>query len=258
MAKGNEKGDVENLCKRSERTYLSPPPHIDGLDQLAGKLFDACQDDLKRQGPAAHSDKTVGELLAQERVHLLPLQAERFEACIRRASFIDSHSLFLADTFRYSVPVRWAHHPCVAKMFVDRVEIFCQQQKVAVHPRRYRGGKFVLEPTHYLKLLQRKPGSLDNAMAFKGQPWGEEFDLMRKELEYRYEDDGTLRYINILLLFTEYPEADVKEAVGLCVKRRAFSEEAVLNVLRERTPEPQGAIRSLRPTGMAEPKQWDS
>jgi len=31
VAKGNEKGDVENACKRSERTYLSPPPRVDSL-----------------------------------------------------------------------------------------------------------------------------------------------------------------------------------------------------------------------------------
>jgi transposase len=231
VAKGNEKGDVENCCKRSERTYLSPEPHIDGLDQLASRLFDDCQNDLNRQGPPTHDDKTVGELLAEEKPYLLSLQSQRFEACRRRSTFIDSHSLVRIDNFRYSAPVQWAYHQCMAKVFVDRIELLCEREIIAVHKRRYRGGKFVLNPFHYLKLLQRKPGSLDNAMAFKGQPWGEDFDFMRKELEYRYEDDGTLDYINILLLFTKYPEVQVKYAVSTCVKRRAFSEEAVLNVL---------------------------
>lgn len=31
VAKGNEKGDVENGCKRSEWTYLSPVPRVDSL-----------------------------------------------------------------------------------------------------------------------------------------------------------------------------------------------------------------------------------
>ncbi len=93
-------------------------------------------------------------------------------------------------------------------------------------------GQFVLDPIHYLKLLERKPGSLDNARAFKGQPWGEAFDRMRAELEYRYWQDGTRRYIKILMLFSEYSETEVKTAVERCVQRRAFSEEAVLNVLR--------------------------
>ena len=55
---------------------------------------------------------------------------------------------------------------------------------------------------------------------------------MRKELEYRYSEDGTMRYIKILMLFTEYPEVQVKAAVNLCIRRRAFSEQAVLHALR--------------------------
>jgi transposase len=238
IAKGNEKGDVENCCKRSERTYLSPQPHVDGLGELASKLFDDCQNDLKRKGPEVHGGKSVGELLEEERHYLLPLQSERFKACRRRSTFVDSHSLIRTDNVRYSVPVEWAYHPCVIEVFVDKIRIFCGRQLVAVHKRCYIPGQFILEPTHYLRLLQRKPGSLDNARAFKGQPWGEDFDMMRKELEYRYDEDGTMRYIKVLMLFTEYPEVQVKAAVNLCVRRRAFSDEAVLSVLRNE-PLPQ-------------------
>ena len=232
IAKGNEKGDVENLCKRSERTYLSPQPHVDGIDQLASKLFDDCHNDLNRKGPDVHGGKTIGQLLEEERPCFLPLQSERFEACHRKATFVDSYSLVRVDNVRYSSPVQWAYQACVIKIFVDKIEVLCQGEVVARHRRSYKDGQFVLDPTHYLKLLQRKPGSLDNARAFKGQPWGEDFDFMRRELEYRYKDDGTKRYIKILMLFTEYQEVQVKAAVSLCVKRRAFSEDAVLNALR--------------------------
>ena len=232
VAKGNEKGDVENGCKRSENTYLSPAPHVDGIGQLAGKLFDDCRNDLQRKGPDVHGGKTVGELLEEERPYLLALQSERFAACRRRSTFVDSHALIHMDTVRYSVPVEWAYHPCVIEAFVNQVRIWCNHELVAVHERCYIPGQFVLDPMHYLKLLQRKPGSLDNARAFKGQPWGEQFDLMRKELEYRHPKVGTFEYIEILMLFTEYPEVQVKAAVELCVRCRAFSKDAVLNVLR--------------------------
>ena len=238
VAKGNEKGDVENACKRSERTYLCPQPHVDGIDQLASKLFDDCQNDLNRKGPDVHGGKTVADLLDEEKPYLLALQSERFSACRRRSSFVDSHSLVRVDTVCYSVPVQWAYHPYVIEVFVDQIRIWSAHQLVAVHRRCYIPGQFILDPMHYLKLLQRKPGSLDNARAFKGQPWGEAFDLMRSELEYRDPQDGTLRYIEILMLFTEYPEVEVKAAVGLCVRCRAFSKDAVLNVLRNE-PLPQ-------------------
>ncbi len=136
------------------------------------------------------------------------------------------------ETNSYSAPVRWAHHRVSVKAFVDRVEVWCEHQRVAVHPRSYDKGQYILVPEHYLMLLKIKPGSLDNARAFKGQPWGEDFDLMRRELEYRYDPDGTRKYINILLLFSKYPKEDVKQAVSLCARRRAFSDEAVLGVLR--------------------------
>jgi transposase len=232
IAKGNEKGDVENLCKRSERTYLAPQPQVDSLDQLASMLFDQCQNDLDRKGPDVHGGKTIRELLAEEKQYFLPLEEERFQACRRRSTFVDSHSLVREDNVRYSVPVEWAYHPCVIKIFVTRVEILCNNQVIAVHKRCYIPGQYVIEPTHYLKLLQRKPGSIDNARPFKGQPWGEDFDFMRKELEYRYKDDGIKRYIKILMLFTKYSEVEVKAAVSICIKRRAFSEDAVINVIQ--------------------------
>jgi DNA replication protein DnaC len=128
--------------------------------------------------------------------------------------------------------VEWAYHPCTIEIFVDQVRIGCEGPIVAVHERCYTAGQFVLDPLHYLKLLERKPGRLDNARAVKGQPWGEPFDLMRKELEYRYSQDGTLRYIQVLMRFTQYPPDQVKAAVDWCVRRRAFREDAGLNVLR--------------------------
>jgi hypothetical protein len=174
----------------------------------------------------------VGELLREEQNYFLALPAERFEACIRRSMIIDHYSLVRVDNFRYSAPVRWAHHLCVVKVFMDKVQIYCDHQLIAHHTRHYHGKRFVLEPTHYLALLQRKPGSLDNAMPFKGWPLGLEFEILRNELEYRYPEDGTLRYIKVLLLFADHTEQQVKEAVGICVRRRAFSEDAVVNVLR--------------------------
>ena len=65
-----------------------------------------------------------------------------------------------------------------------------------------------------------------------GGGWGRDFDLLRRELEYRYEGKGTKKFINVLLLFTQYNEDDVRQAVSRCVQRRAFSDEAVLGVLR--------------------------
>ena len=65
---------------------------------------------------------------------------------------------------------------------------------------------------------------------------------MRRELEYRYEGEGTRKYIGILLLFTRWPVEAVHQAVSLCVQRRAFSDEAVESVLSYQPPSLSGAL----------------
>ncbi len=39
--------------------------------------------------------------------------------------------------------------------------------------------------------------------------WGRDFGQLRHELEYRYEDQGTKKFINVLLLLAEHDEAVV-------------------------------------------------
>lgn len=231
VARGNEKGDVENLAKRSERQYLTPLPEVSSLIELNEHLRVSCQHDLQMTGPRPHADRTREQLLEEDRRGLRALAGPSFEACQRIDTTIDKRSLVTVDTNAYSAPVRWAHHAVQVKLFVNRVELWCESQQVAAHERGYGKGQFILEPTHYLNLLRTKPGSLDNARAFKGEPWGSDFDLLRRELEYRYEDEGTKKFIAVLLLFTTHEEQEVRRAVHRCVSRRAFSDEAVLGVL---------------------------
>jgi transposase len=112
VAKGNEKGHVENLVKRSQRTFLTPLPEIEDLDTLNAKLLQDCLAELERTDAQGQSYRTL---------------------------------------------------------------------------------------------------------------W---------ELEYRSGDEGTRQFIRILLLMTKHPEAEVRQAVGVCVQRRAFSVEAVVAAMR--------------------------
>lgn len=240
VAKGNEKGHVENLVKRAQRTFLTPLPEVTDLAALNGKLQSDCEGELDR---TTKEGETHGELWEGERAHLLPLPANRFAACTERPSRVDKQSLVHFDGRMYSVPVEWAHRPCLVRGFVDRVEIHAEGACVAVHPRNHPPTqRYVLDPRHYLRLLDRKPGLLDQARAFRDDPFGAEFSLLRRELEYRYEEDGTRQYIDVLLLLTEHPEEAVIAAVRWCVERRIFSRDAVLHTLHGK-PQPNGCPR---------------
>lgn len=252
IASGNEKGDVENLVKRAQRTYLTPVPEITsiGID-LAQRLKGGCERDLLRVDD--RQSESRAQLLEKERAAFVPLPASVFPACREQSTHVSKQLLVRFDGNDYSVPMEQAHQPCVVRGFVDRVEIEVNHQQVAVHPRCYGRGEFVLEPLHYLKLLERKPGSLDNARPFKQRDrggWGDELGAMRKELEYRQGGGvGTGQFIEILQLALKHPMEEVKRAVGMCVQRRAYSAAAVLNVLRN---EPRRPVPRLDLSGRDE------
>jgi len=229
VACGHEKGHVENLVKHSQRTYMTPVPQMAGLETLNRHLLEQCEKDKERL--VTRLGRTQGDLLVEEQASMLPLPERPFEACKRVSTFAGKQALVRFERNDYSVPVEYAYHPVVIKGFVDRVGLHVAEQQVAVHSRCYEASQYILDPYHYLPLLQRKPGGLHNARAFKGQPWGEDFERMRQQLEYRYEGEGTRKYIRILLFFTRFAVREVKEAVSVCVRRRAYSDEAVHSVL---------------------------
>lgn len=238
VASGNEKGDVENQVKRSQRTYMTPVPEVMSIaGDLAQKLEADCRRDLLKVDQ--RQTESRGQLLEKERAAFLPLPPAPFLACREESTHVSKQLLVRFDGNDYSAPTEQAHRPCVVRGFVDRVEIEVDHQPVAVHSRSYGDGEFVLEPAHYLKLLERKPGSLDNARPFKAVEWGPDLSAMRKELEYREPGGaGAKQFIGILQLALKHPLETLKQAVGVCVSRRAYGLAAVVNVLGNEPPRP--------------------
>ena len=234
VRRGNEKGHVENLVKHGQRSFMTPVPGGASYEELNDHLEAECLKELDRLG--VRSQRTRGEILAEERERFLALPAHAFEACVRESTIASKLSLVQFDSVRYSVPVRWAHHPCVVKAFVDRVEVWVLEKRVAAHERSHEKDSFKLDWRHYVPMLERKPGTLENGRPFKGEPWGPAFETMRKELEFRYGAEGTKKFVRVLLLFTEFPEEEVRRAVKLCVRRGAYSDEAVRSVLNYEPP----------------------
>jgi len=234
VASGNEKGHVENLVKRVQRTFLTPLPEVSSLEELNRQLQRDCETELDQttRDPRGGEARTSRELFAEEKVQLLPLPQQSFAACEEITTRIDKFSVARFENCWYSAPVEWAHQPCVVRGYLDRVEIFCEHAWVATHARGQVAEQYVLEPRHYLPLLFRKPGALHNGRPFQGEPFGSDFALLRRELEYRYAADGTQQYLRVLRLLTEHPEADVRAAVARCVALRAFNADAIESALR--------------------------
>ena len=74
----------------------------------------------------------------------------------------------------------------LVKGFVDEVVIVCSAEVVARHPRLYGRGEFAFDPRHYLALIERKPGALDQAAPLQGWTLPESLQHLRRLLEARH------------------------------------------------------------------------
>ena len=141
-----------------------------------------------------------------------------FDACRKRSTTVSSLSLVRFENNDYSVPVRYAHHTVVVKGYVDRVEICRKDRRIAVHERLWSKEGVRMDPVHYLALLERKPGALDDARALQGWKLPECFAVLRRRLEAELEGEGTREYIRVLRLLEKHSIESVRRAVekGLC------------------------------------------
>ena len=144
----------------------------------------------------------------------------------------------VSKALKYSAPPPYSPrrsqpHPVLGG-FTSVIDRWLEEDRKRHRKQRRAEGRHmhVLDPMHYLPLLERKPGLLGNGLPFKGEPWGEGLSRMRNELAWRRPEDGERRFVRILLLLREHPAEAVGEAVGSCVRLGLFSDEAVVSMLR--------------------------
>jgi transposase len=230
--RGNEKGVVEGLVKFTRLNSFVPVPQVRDFAELNARLRQQCTEDRQRRlrGQSA----TKAQLLVEDQAAFLPLPATPFEACRQVSTTASSLSLVRFDRNDYSVPVRWAHHPIVAKGYCERVELFAQGQEVARHARIWDQEQVHFEPLHYLALLERKAGALDHARPLAGWTLPECFGVLRRRLETERQGEGTREYIRVLRLLEQHAMAAVRSAVERALWVGAITRDAIAQFLLPR------------------------
>ena len=115
--------------------------------------------------------------------------------------------------------------------YVDEVVISCGSEVIAKHQRSYERDDFVFDPIHYLPLLERKTGALDQAAPLQGWDLPEEFATLRRLLESRMGRRGKRDYVQVLQLLETFSQQEVAAAARDAIRLGALSFDAVKHLL---------------------------
>ena len=233
VGRPNEKGVVEGIVKFARLNYLVPVPEVESFEQLNRYLEERCREDLNRRLRGQKAPK--GELLAEDQAAFLKLPPA-FEACRQVSTRVDKLSLVRFDCNDYSVAVRYAHLEVTVKGSVDRVRVCRKDQVLAQHDRLWDKEEIAFEPLHYLELLERKPGALDQAKPLAEWSLPECFHQLRNRLETEQQRWGTREFIRVLRLLEKYSMVRVERAVQQALKLRHCHRDVVAQYLYEEEP----------------------
>lgn len=226
--KGNDKGKVEGLVKNGRRRFMTPVPVAASFDELNERLEAACLKDQDRT--AGRHSETIGERLLDDLSAFRPLPSGTFEPCEVRTARVSSTSLVRYRGNDYSVPTTHGHRNVVVKGFVDEVVILAGSEEIARHPRSYGHGAFVYDPLHYLALIEKKPGALDQAAPLQGWELPDQFEHLRRLLERRSGNKGKREFIQVLRLMEVFDQELVAASVAHAIKLGALSFDAVKQI----------------------------
>jgi len=230
VGRPNEKGVVENLVGYVRRNFLVPVLSFPSWEALNAYLEEQCRKRLLER--AAGKDKTIGQLLQEERSTFLPIPGAEFDACRTEGRRVSSLSLVQYKTNNYSVPVEYAYREVMVKAYVFHVEICHKDRVIACHERSYLRGDFIFDPLHYLPLLRQKPGALDGAKPFSDWDLPDCFHTLRRYLEGMHGRDGKREYIKILQLLRKFSLSELRRGIEKAFEHSCLNFDAIRMLTR--------------------------
>jgi hypothetical protein len=227
--KGNDKGAVEGLVGWARRSFMVPLPRFATWEDFNAWLEAQCR---RRQAEILRGHtETIGARLARDLEAMADLPAAPFDACDQATGRVRSQALVRYKTNDYSVPVAYGHRDVWVRGYVDEVVIGCGGEIVARHPRCYDREDMIFDPVHYLPLIEKKIGALDQAAPLAEWDLPPEFQTLRRLMEVRMIRAGRREYVQVLRLLEAFEMEDLHAAVKTALRLGAVGFDAVKHLV---------------------------
>jgi len=244
---GHEKGRVEDGVGFGRRNFMVPIPNVASFDELNAHLLAACLEDDERC--IDRQPLTIGEAWEVEKPCLLPLPEKDFECCVVDAVTLNGFGQVEFETNRYSVPAEDAYRNLVIKAYPFRVDVLHLNDVIASHPRCYGKKQDILDPLHYLPLLEQRPGAFDYAKPIRRwrESWPPVYERLLARLREQWPDGkGVQEFIRILRLHEDHPAELIVQAVEQALAYSCAHLDGVKLCLRQLSePQPLPSVIDL-------------
>jgi hypothetical protein len=232
---------------------MVPIPKVASFEELNEHLLAACLADDQRR--VDRQPMTIGEAWEEEKAHLRPLPGHDYECCITKSAVLNPYSQVEFETNRYSVPADQAYRNLVLKAYPFRIDVLHLDDTITSHPRCYGQEQDILDPLHYLPLLEQRPGAFEHAKPIRRwrKEWPPVYERLLDRLQGQGQNGHGIReFIRVLELHQEHPAELVAEAVEQALEYGCAHADGVVLCLHQLL-KPESAVPSL---GWAEPPPW--
>jgi len=252
-AAGWEKGIVEkNVQDRrrgvwreaGERRWAS-------LDELNAWLQQACVESWSNMRHPQWPELTVADVWQDEQGRLMPCPSP-FDGYVEQPVRVSSTALIHYQRNRYSVPCEWVNSVVSLRAYPDRLLIVGPEGEAVTLTRCLERDQTIYDWTHYISLIERKPGALRNGAPFQTMP--EPLQELQRQLLKHPGGDRVMA--QVLTAVPLHGIESVLVAVELALQAGHVSGEHVLNLLarlKEKRPPTELVYSAMELTTPSEP-----
>ena len=242
----HEKGGVEGEIGYFRRNYLVPIPEVGDWHHLIDVCGFASLGEEERHLDGRNA--SIGESWAEERKHLRPLPAEKFDTAIPTSGRVDPKGRVNVLRSRYSVPVSLAGLIVEGRVTSGMVILSHRGKEVGRHQRAYGIGGDRLELDHYLEVLRYKPRALAGSIPLRQAIADGSFPIPYVKLYYEMErrhgvSEGARQMVDLLFLHRQYGAPAVLMAVEEALAAGTYDFAAVALILRGAAEPPPATTR---------------
>lgn len=227
-AAGWEKGIVEkNVQDRrrgiwrevSERRWAN-------LDELNTWIVEACLKAWQEMKHPEWPELTLADVWQDEQARLMPCPTP-FNGYVEQSVLVSPTSLIHYQRNRYSVPCEWINSTVSLRTYPARLLVVGLEGECVTLKRSFERDQTIYDWTHYISLVERKPGALRNGAPFKGMPE----PLLELQRQLLKNPGGDRVMAKVLTGVTLHGLEPVLVAVELALQAGRVSADHVLNIL---------------------------